>query len=147
MRPCTNFLLKRQADDGQHSVGLSNWLGFYVKQSSFFFFFFLFAKASFTEVCFSESLSTTYTHTLVTLNHLCFKTFKFNMYEYLPVCVDVYLMCAVLAQDTTRPSSQHKGLLFASEGYWMGDRRQGERGREQGRWARGIFSKGDRCGT
>ena len=45
------------------------------------------------------------------------------MYEYLPVCVDMYHMCAVLAQDTTRPSSQHKGLLFASEGYWMGSKR------------------------
>ena len=32
-------------------------------------------------------------------------------------------MCAVLAQDTTRPSSQHKGLLFVSEGYWMGSKR------------------------
>lgn len=45
------------------------------------------------------------------------------MYEYLPICVDMYHMCAVLAQDITRPSSQQKGLLFASEGYWMGSKR------------------------
>lgn len=57
-------------------------------------------------------------------------------------------MCAVLAQDTTRPSSQHNGLLFVSEGYWMGskrlrqeveDREKGE-GKGTGRGGRGIAS-------
>lgn len=59
---------------------------------------------------------------------------------------------SVLAQDSPRSNSQHKGHIFALEGQRAGNKRQGqeredegEGRKEQRRKGRGIFSGGGRA--